>query len=209
VNAFSAFLTVLVGAFVFGAAGLVGVMGALAIVPRLKRFEDGPAPVLVNPFALVAGSALLGAFMAWRHVPTPELLTNAVVTGILAAIWYCDARTGLVPDVFTLVPLGLACIDALIANQIVFAAVSAVVLFVPFAAAALLSKGRGMGWGDAKLAALAGALLGMMNATLSLGIASLVAVIVASIRYRSKPVPIAFAPYLVSGIVLGLAFKAL
>lgn len=206
---FFSLLTMLVGAFVFGAAGLIGVLCALAILPKLKPFEDGPAPIAVNPFALVGGSAVLGAFMASRHVPTPELLTSAVVAGILAAIWYCDARTGLVPDVFTLIPLGLAFIDSVFAHQLVPVIVSAAVLFIPFAAGALLSKGRGMGWGDAKLAALAGALLGMMLATLSLGVASLVAVIVTSIRYRSKPVPIAFAPYMCVGIVLGLAYKAL
>jgi leader peptidase (prepilin peptidase)/N-methyltransferase len=205
----TALLTVLVGAFVFGAAGLLGVMAAFALLPKLVPFEDGPAPVRVNPIALIGGAALLGAFMAWRHVPMPELLTSAVLSGVLAAIWYCDAKTGIVPDLFTLVPLGLAIVDAYFAGQVVQVLVSAAVLFVPFALGAIFSKGRGMGWGDAKLAALAGAMLGMMLATFSLGIASLVAVIVASIRYRSKPVPIAFAPYMVTAIVLGIAYKAL
>jgi prepilin signal peptidase PulO-like enzyme (type II secretory pathway) len=209
VSALNAVLTVLVGAFVFGASGLIGVTVALALVPKLKPFEDGPAPVRVNPYALIGGAAVLGAFMAWRHVPTPELLTSAVLAGVLAAIWYCDARTGIVPDAFTLVPLGLAFLDAYFAQQFVQVLVSAAVLFTPFALGAVFSKGRGMGWGDAKLAALAGAMLGMMLATLSLGIASLIAVIVASIRYRSKPVPIAFAPYMVAAIALGVAYKAL
>jgi len=205
----TAILAIVVGAFIFGACSLIGIMSALAMIPKLKPFTDGPAPVHVNPFALIAGGAILGAFMAWRQVPMPELLTSAVLTGVLAAIWYCDARTGLIPDALTLIPLALALIDAMFAHQIVPVLISSVVVFVPFAAGALLSKGRGMGWGDAKLAALAGAMLGMMLATFSLGVASLIAVIVASIRYRSKPVPIAFAPYMISAIVLGLAYKAL
>ena len=205
----TAILAIVVGAFIFGACSLIGIMSALAMIPKLKPFTDGPAPVHVNPFALIAGGAILGAFMAWRQVPMPELLTSAVLTGVLAAIWYCDARTGLIPDALTLIPLALALIDAMFAHQIVPVLISSVVVFVPFAAGALFSKGRGMGWGDAKLAALAGAMLGMMLATFSLGVASLIAVIVASIRYRSKPVPIAFAPYMISAIVLGLAYKAL
>jgi leader peptidase (prepilin peptidase)/N-methyltransferase len=202
-------LTLLVGAFVFGACGLIGVMGAIALLPKLKPFEDGPKPVAVNPFALIGGTAIFGAFMAWRHVPTPELLTDAVLAGILAAIWYCDAKTGIIPDYFTLVPLGLALVDAFFAHQLLFVAISGAVLFVPFAAGAIFSKGRGMGWGDAKLAALAGAMLGMMSATLFLGIASLIAVVVTSIRHRSNPVPIAFGPYMVCAIALGLCAKAL
>ncbi len=204
----TAILAVLVGAFVFGAAGLLGVMAAVAMLPKLERFEDGPAPLQVNPFALIGGAAVVGAYMAWRHVPMPELLTSAVVVGFLAAIWYCDAKTGIVPDVFTLVPLGLAIVDAFFAHQLVQVLISAAVLFVPFAIGALLTKGRGVGWGDAKLAAFAGAILGMMLAMLSLGVASLVAVVVASIRYRSKQVPVAFAPYMAAAIVLGLAYQA-
>jgi prepilin signal peptidase PulO-like enzyme (type II secretory pathway) len=139
----------------------------------------------------------------------PELLTGAILAGVLAAIWYCDAKTGIIPDVFTLAPLGLALIYSFFTHQQVQVIISALVLFIPFALGAFFSKGRGMGWGDAKLAALAGAMLGMMVATFTLGVGSLAAVIVASIRYRSKPVPVAFGPYMVAAIVLGLAYKAL
>jgi leader peptidase (prepilin peptidase)/N-methyltransferase len=209
VSVFTALLALLIGAFVFGAAALLGIMAALAIEPKLNRLEDGPEPLRVHPAALIGGAAVLGAFMAWRHAPMPELLTSALLCGVLAAIWYCDAKTGIIPDVFTLVPLGLAILDAFFAHQLLQVLISAAVLFVPFALGAAMSKGRGMGWGDAKLAALAGAMLGMLLATFTLGVASLVAVIVASIRYRSKPVPIAFGPYMVVAIVLGIAYKAL
>ena len=75
----AAIFTVLVGAFVFGAAALLGVMAALALLPKLTPPEDGPAPLRVHPAALIGGAALLGAFMAWRHAPMPELLTSALL----------------------------------------------------------------------------------------------------------------------------------
>ncbi|MBV8148684.1 MAG: prepilin peptidase [Candidatus Eremiobacteraeota bacterium] len=200
------FLAALVGALICVAAGTCGVLLAMAILPRLQRFEDGPAPQKVHPAALVAGAGVLGAVLAWHHVPPIEFLIAALTTIALVAVWYCDARTGIVPDVFTLVPLGL-CVAYGLFNHEWLVPISAVVLFVPFGVAALLSHGRGMGWGDAKLAAFGGALLGMFVATLAFGVASLVAVIVSSIRYRAKPVPIAFAPYLVAAIAVSLAIQ--
>ena len=113
-------------------------------------------------------------------------------------------KTGIVPDVFTLAPLGIGAAVALF-RQESWALASAAVVGLPFAGAALLSRGRGMGWGDAKLAALGGLILGMLAGTFLFGMASLVAVIVSAIRYRAQHVPVAFAPYLVSAIAIGIA----
>jgi leader peptidase (prepilin peptidase) / N-methyltransferase len=198
------FVAAFVGALICVAAGTCGVLLAMALLPRLQRFEDGPAPSEIHPAALVAGAGVLGAILAWHRVPVSEFIIAALATIVLVAIWYCDARTGIVPDVFTLVPLAL-CVAYGVFQHEWLVPISAAVLFVPFGIAAFLSHGRGMGWGDAKLAAFGGALLGMFVATLAFGVASLVAVVVTSIRYRGKAVPIAFAPYLVSAIAVSLA----
>jgi prepilin signal peptidase PulO-like enzyme (type II secretory pathway) len=201
------FLAALVGALICVAAGACGILLAMALLPTLQRFEDGPEPSEIHPAALVAGAAVLGAILAWHRVPPGEFIIAALTTIVLVGIWYCDAKTGIVPDVFTLVPLVICVVYGLFRHEWLVP-ISAVVLFVPFAAAALLSHGRGMGWGDAKLAAFGGALLGMFIATLAFGVAALVAVVVASIRYRGKAVPIAFAPYLVAAIAVSLALQA-
>jgi prepilin signal peptidase PulO-like enzyme (type II secretory pathway) len=201
------FVAALVGALIFVAAGTCGILAAMALLPKLHRFEDGPAPVDIHPAVLVAGAGILGAILAWHHAPPDEFIFVALSTIVLVGIWYCDARTGIVPDLFTLVPLGLCIIYGLFRHDW-WVPVNAAVLFVPFALAALLSRGRGMGWGDAKLAAFGGALLGMFVATFAFGVASLVAVIVASVRHRAKPVPIAFAPYLVAAIAVSFALQA-
>ena len=66
----------------------------------------------------------------------------------------CKAR-GVVPDVFTLVPLSAVAVAALAAHrpEVVLAAL---VPAIPFIVIASLTRGRGLGWGDAKLAALGG-----------------------------------------------------
>ena len=196
------------GALVYATAAVCGLLAATALLPKLHRFEDGPEPFSVHPAWLVGASALLGAIMAFKHVPIGAFAIGALVTIALVGIFECDARTGIVPDVFTLVPLAILIADSIFLHQFVMPAISALVVFTPFAIAALVTRGHGMGWGDAKLAALGGALLGMFAATLAFGIASLAAVIVASVKYRSAKVPVAFAPYLVGAIAVSMALQA-
>ncbi len=74
--------------------------------------------------------------------------------------------------------------------------IAAAVPFVPFALAAILSRGRGMGWGDAKLVALGGAVLGAQASLVAFALSCLAAGIVARLTGR-RGTPVAFAPYLV------------
>ncbi|MGR4064274.1 MAG: prepilin peptidase [Vulcanimicrobiaceae bacterium] len=199
-------LTALLGAALYAAAGYGGVRAAEYIIPRLQRFEDGPEPRDINSWWLVGGAAVLGLIVGAKVVPLPNLIAFAILAGALVAIWYCDVRTGIVPDVFTLIPLAVGALIALFRHEY-WALASAAVVGLPFAGAALLSRGRGMGWGDAKLAALGGLILGMLTGTFLFGIASLAAVIVSAVRNRNKQVPVAFAPYLVAAIAIGIALS--
>jgi prepilin signal peptidase PulO-like enzyme (type II secretory pathway) len=198
--------TALIGALIFGAAGVCGALLGTLLIPKLQRFEDGPAPVDVHPAWLIAGAALLGAIVGWRQIPETDFVISALATVCLVAIWYCDARTGIIPDVFTLIPLGALMAYALFARQ-PFTIVSAVALFVPFGFLALISKGRGMGWGDAKLASLGGALIGLIPATFAFVVASFVAALVTWLRYRQRNVPVALGPYLVAAIAVCIALQ--
>ncbi len=92
---------------------------------------------------------------------------------------------------------------------------------MPFAFAAYLSRGRGMGWGDVKLAAVAGAMLGASNALLALALAAFAAAVAARLQKRTLVIdgrgaaaatlarPVAFAPYLIGATALFTAFAAL
>ncbi len=190
------------GAAFFGLAAFVGVLLGNAVADTLVRFEDGPRPQAPPVRTLIGVCAVIGAVAA-LHVAVPaQLLLVAIVCSALVAIWCCDVRTGIVPDMFTLVPLGVILAVALWAHEW-WIFVSAAVPFVPFAVAAALSRGRGMGWGDVKLAALGGGVLGAQLSLLAFAIACITAVVIARV-YGRKSEAIAFAPYLAAAIGLAL-----
>ncbi|MFN2448185.1 MAG: prepilin peptidase [Candidatus Baltobacteraceae bacterium] len=199
-----AFVTpaVLFGAFFFAAAAYLGVILGNTFADRLPALADGPAPHDVPLPALLAVSALIGAIVIAFSAQSSQILMIAIVCVCLAAIWVTDARRGIVPDVFTLGPLAIVLAVGLWKHEwLLF--LSAAVPFVPFAFAATLSKGRGMGWGDVKLVALGGAVLGAQLSVLAFALACLAAVAINYSRGRRRGI-IAFAPYLATSIALAL-----
>jgi prepilin signal peptidase PulO-like enzyme (type II secretory pathway) len=195
----------LIGALIFAAAAACGIVAAKTMLPMLHRFEDAPPAVEFTPGALIGGAAVIGGVMGARTPPMALLVISVVAIAGLVATWYADSKTGIIPDVFTLVPLGIVIAYGISQHQWT-PALSAVVMFIPFAILAAVSKGRGMGWGDAKLAALGGALLGASSAVYVLALASLVAALVAWLKYRKRNAPIAMGPYLVAAIAAALPF---
>ena len=191
----------ILGALFFAAAGYLGSLLGLAFAERIEPFEDGPEPGRPLVPALIAACALIGAIVATR-ADQGQILLIAIVCLALVAIFITDTMRGIVPDVFTLGPLGLILVVALWQhNWFVF--ISAAVPFVPFAIVAALSHGRGMGWGDVKMVALGGALLGAEASVLAFAVACVGAVVLNYVRGRRHG-PIAFAPYLAAAIGLAI-----
>lgn len=186
--------------FVFACAGTCGVIAAHFLCARIAPHEDGPPPVALHPAIPVVAFMLLGIVVAARGGNVPQLGTIALLGVPLIGIWYSDARTGIVPDVFTLVPLCIIALGVLL-HHTWWVAISAAVVFGAFALAATFSRGRGMGWGDAKLAMLTGAALGLQSSLLTLALACFAATAVSVVRHRGTQ-PIAFAPYIVIAMLL-------
>lgn len=191
----------ILGALFFAAAGYLGAIAGLWFAERIEPLPDAPKPGKAPVGALIAACGAIGAIVT-MHGNQGQVLLIAVVCIALVAIWITDTTRGVVPDVFTLGPLGLILILAVWQHDwLIF--VSAAIPFVPFAAAAMLSRGRGMGWGDVKMVALGGALLGAQTAVLVFAFACLAAVALNYLRgHRSGP--IAFAPYLAAAIGLAI-----
>ena len=192
----------ILAAFCF--AAILAVLLADWIASGIKPFEDGPRRTTLNPLWAIAVLLALGIVLVLRHATPVQLACIAAICIPLVAAWYVDARTGIVPDRCTLVPLIVVAIVAAVTARWV-SLFSAFVVFVPFAAAAALSRGRGMGWGDVKLATLCASLIGLMAALPAFAVACLTATAVAYRRDRGTT-PIAFGPYLVLVTLAALPF---
>jgi prepilin signal peptidase PulO-like enzyme (type II secretory pathway) len=189
---------VLVAALGFALCALAGTWGAALLCAERVPAEDGPVPRQPPVAAFVLAGGALGAALAWHGVAPLQLATLGLLVAALCAGAYADLRWGIVPDPFTLVPLAALVLSSALRGA--FAPLAgALVVGMPFAVAALCSRGRGMGWGDVKLAALAGAVLGAQTGTLALAAACVVAFAVARLRPLQGR-PLAFAPYLAVAI---------
>lgn len=191
-------------AIFFGSTAFIGLQVSRAVCNGVTPADDGPPPGKAPAPVLVAGSMLIGASLVLLHAPPLQIGIGAIVIFALVACWSSDAFCGIVPDLFTLVPLAALLLFS--AAQRDWATIaSAAIVFVPFAGAAFFSKGYGMGWGDAKLVALSGAVLGAPLAFFALTIACAVAAGGHWLLRRARS-PIAFAPYIAAATAIALPF---
>jgi prepilin signal peptidase PulO-like enzyme (type II secretory pathway) len=202
-------LSILISAIVFGCASYLGMQLSAALGSRSPRKREDPDPKQTQMLSigLTICSALIGAVLASHGVAVVPFAIFGFVCVCLCAAWYSDVAFGFIPDYFTLIPLGVVVIAAFVQREFTWMLLwSMIAAFLPFALAALLSKGRGMGWGDSKLAALGGAVLGLQLSLLAFAAACLALVAVGWIRNR-RTEPMAFAPYLAVAIVFGLMLR--
>ena len=184
-------------------AALAGVLLAQWLAERITRFEDGPQPRDLNPLWALIVVLALGVALLLRHTPPLQFVYVALSSLPLVTAWYVDAKTGIVPDWCTLLPLAIVLVLVVRSGHWV-SLYSALVVFVPFALSALFSRGRGMGWGDVKLATFCSTLVGMMAALPAFAVACLIATFASYRRDRGKT-PIAFGPYLVVATFAAMA----
>jgi prepilin signal peptidase PulO-like enzyme (type II secretory pathway) len=181
-------------ALFFGCIAFIATQLSTSVCRNIEPADDGPQTSKPPYAVLVVAAALLGAIFAVQKQPPLQLGIAAIVIFALVACWCSDALCGFLPDTFTLGPLAALLLFAF-AQRDWEIIVSATLVFLPFAAAAVFSRGLGMGWGDAKLVALTGAALGAPLGALTLTVACVVAVIVHRFA-GSRETPIAFAPYI-------------
>lgn len=197
-------ITIIVAAIFFGSIAVVAMQISRAYCANILPADDGPQPG-TPPYAPIAlGCAVVGGLLFAGGATPLQLGIAAIVEFALVACWCSDTICGLVPDLFTLGPLAALLLFS-IAQRNWGMVISAIIAFAPFAAAALVSRGYGMGWGDAKLVALCGAALGAPLAVFTLALACAAAVVVHRLAGAAHK-PIAFAPYIAAatGIALPL-----
>jgi leader peptidase (prepilin peptidase)/N-methyltransferase len=195
-------LGIFVTAIAFAAFAYAGVLAATTYWAAVPRLAGSPEPQQPPILILVGAAAAIGAACALRGAPGTTLAIIAVMVGVLTAIWCVDVTRGIVPDALTLVPLVGLLIAGLLTGRW-YIVLAAIVPAIPFAVMAWRTKGLGLGWGDVKLAALGGAVLGMQTAILAFALAAIAAILVARIQRRTSE-PLAFGPYLVAAIAVPL-----
>lgn len=179
------------------------ILASKRLCRTIVPFDDGPRPGKPPALGLIVSAACVGALLASRHTDAPGLGMAALLVASLVACCYSDILCGIVPDAFTLPPLGAVLVHSAFVRD-ARPALSALLVLAPFAVAALFSRGLGMGWGDVKLVTLAAAVLGFEASIVAFSAACFVAAAAAFVRRRQSE-PIAFVPYLAASAALALA----
>lgn len=165
------------------------------------------APISARYPAIEALTALLSATVAWQLGFGLPALLLIVVTWVLVALTFIDIDKMLLPDQLTLPLLWLALLFSLTdsamvnpAQAIVGAACGYLSLWSVYWLFKLLTGKEGMGYGDFKLMAIFGALLGWQQLPLIILLSSVVGAVIGilllSIQGKDKATPIPFGPYI-------------
>jgi leader peptidase (prepilin peptidase)/N-methyltransferase len=163
-------------------------------------------PISIRYPAIEAITALLSLVVAYTFGATEQALLYIVITWALVALTFIDIDHMLLPDQLTLPLVWLALIAAVAgititpSDAIMGAAFGYLSLWSVFWLFKLLTGKEGMGYGDFKLLALFGALLGWQSLLTIILLSSVVGAIIGiallSIQGKDKATPIPFGPYL-------------
>ena len=163
-------------------------------------------PISIRYPAVEAVTALLSLVVAYTFGATEQALLYIVITWALVALTFIDIDHMLLPDQLTLPLVWLALIAAVAgititpSDAIMGAAFGYLSLWSVFWLFKLLTGKEGMGFGDFKLLALFGTLLGWQSLLTIILLSSVVGAIIGiallSIQGKDKATPIPFGPYL-------------
>ena len=165
------------------------------------------APISARYPAVETLTAVLSATVAWQLGFGLPALVLIAVTWVLVALTFIDIDTMLLPDQLTLPLLWLVLLFSLSdtafvspAQAIIGAAAGYLSLWSVYWLFKLLTGKEGMGYGDFKLMAVFGALLGWQQLPLIILLSSLVGAVIGivllSVQGKDKATPIPFGPYI-------------
>lgn len=174
-------------------------------------FLKGKCASCSNPISarypiVEAITALLSLVVAYKLGATEQALLYIAITWALVVLTFIDIDHMLLPDQITLPLVWLALIAAVLGytvtptDAIIGAACGYLSLWSVFWLFKLLTGKEGMGYGDFKLLAVFGALLGWQSLLTIILLSSVVGAIIGiallTIQGKDKATPIPFGPYL-------------
>lgn len=175
------------------------------------------------PFVeLLTGVAFV---LTWMYFPVPGSVTLDVlvllvklsaigIVSTLIVIIFADLKYQIIPDSMQVSLLILSLVLHLAQGESLSAFInyllSGLAIMSPVLFLFLITRGRGMGFGDVKLASIFGFLLGLTGGLMVLYISFLAGGVIGAVllftRRKGMKSTIAFGPYLVLGIVIVLFF---
>lgn len=179
------------------------------------RCRHCKTPISSRYPAVEALTAVMSALVAWQYGFGMLALVLIFVTWGLIALSFIDVDTMLLPDSLTLPLLWLALVfsltDSALVNSsqaIIGAAAGYLSLWLVYWGFKLLTGKEGMGYGDFKLLAIFGALLGWQQLPLIILLSSVVGAVIGAsmlaIQGRDKATPIPFGPYIAAAGFIAL-----
>jgi len=173
------------------------------------------APIPRRLLWVEIGTGILFAYLYWYYGLSAELAITAFYCCLFLVIMVIDLEHGIVPNKIVYPSMAVALVLSALLSQtmtvpgIVQAAIGGGIGLVLFLLIVLISKG-GMGWGDVKLAALIGLVIGFPLVFVALLLAvilgGLVAVTLLLFKLKKRKEGIPFAPYLSLGAMITLLF---
>lgn len=158
----------------------------------------------VAPSALVAIAFVVGGLIGLRGASPLHLLGLSLIAISLATLVRCDLRLHTTPPWVSLIPLAGICSFAL-AEHAYWVPLSALIVSLPFASVAAMTKGAGMSWSDVRIAALGTSLIGLFPAVVTFALVALVSAFVQWGLRRKNGMQM--APYLIGATAIAaLAF---
>ena len=168
-------------------------------------------------YPLVEGlTALLSVAVAWHLGPNLSTAVYLLVVWALIALTFIDLDKMLLPDQITLPLLWLALLYSVSshgptpADAIIGAAAGYLSLWSVYWGFKLLTGKEGMGYGDFKLLAVFGALLGWQQLPLIILLSSAVGAVVGILlilwQGRDKSMPIPFGPYIAAAGYIAMLY---
>jgi prepilin signal peptidase PulO-like enzyme (type II secretory pathway) len=177
------------------------------------RYCNAQLPVTLLIVELFTGLALviLAIFLNYQIISLVYMLSVCILLS-LEILFLIDLTHRILPDKILLLLLVLTTIlHFVVSNNIIPFVISGLVGFLLFSLLFVITKGRGMGFGDVKFAFVIGFMLGFPKIVIALYAAFLIGAIVSVVliilkKKKLRGDTIAFGPFMIIGIGIALLY---
>lgn len=189
----------------------IGINLTFLVAADLTLLRSGMSRLLHLPFVVtICALSVIEAYYS-QHVSIVKSTAEAVAIACLLTSVASDVATGLILDSITFPSIAALLVLSAAADRFDAAVAGAASCATLIAVLYALSKGRGIGLGDAKLATCIGTLLGPFLGLQSIGLAFTAGGVVAAALLLTgrgnRKTSVAFAPYLAAGTVAVMALQ--